>query len=114
MRFALLGNHPDGLAMAGALVASGRHQLLYHAEAGPPEGRWTADVKRAHDLEEILADPAVDMVLVASGPANRAAHLRRAMQSERHVVCVHPADHTPEVAYEVGMIQQDTRQAVVP
>src|SRR5262249_17400275 len=45
---------------------------------------------------------------------NRPAHLRRAMQSERHAVCVHPADHAPEVAYEVGMIREDTRQAAVP
>ena len=27
MRFALLGNHPDALEMACALVDSGRHQL---------------------------------------------------------------------------------------
>src|ERR671935_236752 len=27
MRFALLGNHPDGVAMACALVDSGRHRL---------------------------------------------------------------------------------------
>ena len=27
MRFALLGNHPDGLAFAAALVATGRHTL---------------------------------------------------------------------------------------
>src|SRR5436305_1664921 len=27
MRFALLGSHPDGLAMAGALEQTGRHEL---------------------------------------------------------------------------------------
>ena len=27
MRFALLGDHPDGRATAAALVASGRHEL---------------------------------------------------------------------------------------
>src|SRR5262245_53693759 len=114
MHFALLGNHPDGLGMADALVASGRHRLLYHAGEGPAgAGRWP-EARRVHDLEEVLADPAVEVVLVASGPANRPAHLRRAVQSERHAVCVHPADHAPEVAYEVGMIREDTRQAAVP
>jgi hypothetical protein len=111
MRFALLGSHPDGLEMAAALIASGRHSLLYHAAARP---HFPAGVRPASDLEEVLADPAVEMVLVASGPAQRPAHLRRALQSERHVLCVHPADHTPEVAYEAGMLQQDTRQLLLP
>ena len=117
MRFALLGNHVDGLELAGALVASGRHQLLYHAGASDDPAlrrRWPEGVKQVHDLEEVLADPAVEMVLVASSPANRPTHLRRAMQSERHVVCVHPADDRPDIVYEAGMIQQDTRQALVP
>src|SRR5262249_27299314 len=70
--------------------------------------------RQVHDLEEILADPEVELVVVASSPAHRAAHLRRAVQSERHVVCVHPSSDTPDAAYEAGMIQQDTRLALVP
>ncbi len=116
MRFALLGNHVDGLALTAAMVASGRHQLLYHA--GPADSVFREHlppgIRQVHDLEEILADPDVELVVVASGPANRAAHLRRAVQSERHVVCVHPSSDTPDAAYEVGMIQQDTRLALVP
>ena len=54
MRFALLGDHPDGRAMADALVASGRHERAAHAAAA--------------DLEEVLADPAVMAVIVAGGP----------------------------------------------
>src|SRR5262249_18459928 len=117
MRFALLGNHVDGLELAGALVASGRHQLLYHAATAIDPSfreRLPAGTLQVHDLEEILADPEVEMVLVASGPANRAAHLRRAAQSERHAFCAPPADDTPDAAYEVGMILEDTRHALVP
>src|SRR5262249_4603085 len=66
------------------------------------------------DIEEVLADPAVDAVIVAGSLAVRASQLRRALQSERHVLCVHPADIVPDIAYEAAMIQQDTRRALVP
>jgi predicted dehydrogenase len=117
MRFALLGDHPDGLDMARALVESGRHRLI--AYCGPAVGReylrrWGLDAEPVSDLEEVLADPAVDALIVAGGPADRAAQLRRALQSERHVLCVHPADQTPDVAYEALMIQGDTHQVLLP
>src|SRR5205807_9081695 len=66
------------------------------------------------DLEEVLADPSIEAVIVASGPGVRPDHLRRALQSERHVLCVHPADQTPDVAYEAAMIQGDTRCVLMP
>jgi predicted dehydrogenase len=117
MRFALLGNHPDGLDMAYCLTASGRHAIV--AVTSPTLdadqlARLGESVRRVGDLEEVLADPAVEGVIVASGPANRAAHLRRALQSERHVLCVHPPDSTPDLAYEAAMIRQDTGFALLP
>jgi hypothetical protein len=117
MRFALLGDHPDGLDMARALAASGRHELT--AYSGPPVGaeylrRWGLIARTVPDLEEVLADPAIDAVLVAGGPAIRASQLRRALQSERHVLCVHPADGGPDAAYEALMIQGDTAKVLMP
>jgi predicted dehydrogenase len=117
MRFALLGDHPDGLDMARALVESGRHELTVYS--GPPVGaehlrRWDIRPRLVGDLEEVLADPVVEAVLVAGGTADRPAQLRRALQSERHVLCVHPADQGPDIAYEAGMIQTDTRCLAVP
>src|SRR5262245_9851923 len=157
MRFALLGDHPDGVAVAGALVDSGRHQLV--AVSGGPDldtfvrlgGAWGAQhseavlpgsavegvaagpslaavsagpdeealarlggPRRVSDVEGVLADPAVEAVIVAGPPAARLAQLRRALQSERPVLCVHPADEKPDGAYEAAMIQADTRQALVP
>src|SRR5262245_1807755 len=110
MRFALLGDHPDGLEMACALVESGRHELA--AYTGPPvsteyQRRWGEKCKRVADLEEVLADPAVDAVIVAGSPANRPQQLRRALQSERHVLCVHPAASTLDAPYEAAMLQAD-------
>lgn len=117
MRFALLGNHPDGLSMARALAATGQHVLV--AYAGPVPGFETLrqaglNPKGTSDLEEVLADPAVEAVIVAGNPGDRAVQLRRALQSERHVLCVHPADQAPDIAYEAAMIQTDTRQVLLP
>src|SRR5205814_877542 len=113
MRFALLGNEDEGVALARAMVDSGRHRLVYVTSA-PQDRPWPDDVRRVNDLEEVLADPEVDAVIVASSLANRAAHLRRALQSERTVLCLHPVDTRPDAAYEAGMIQQDTRQLLLP
>jgi hypothetical protein len=117
MHFALLGDHPDGLDMARALVESGRHELLLFS--GAPVAaeflrRWGINARPVGDVEEILADPAIDGVIVAGKPADRAATLRRALQAERHVLCIHPADDSPDIAYEAAMIQADTRVLLLP
>jgi predicted dehydrogenase len=114
MRFALLGDHPDGLEMADALVASGRHQVLA-CTGRPPDAavlRWGA--RRVADLEEVLADPAIEAVIVAGTAVNRPEQLRRSVQSERHVLCVHPPDQTPEIAYEASLIRNDTGCVLLP
>jgi predicted dehydrogenase len=117
MRFALLGDHPDGLDLARALAESGRHEVATYT--GPAAGaealrRRGLTFRRVGDLEEVLADPAIEAVIVAGSLADRPGQLRRALQSERHVLCVHPADQTPDIAYEAAMIQGDTRRVLLP
>jgi predicted dehydrogenase len=115
MHFALLGGDPDGLEMASALVESGCHVLAaYTTPAAEHLRRWGAGARRVGDVEEVLADPAVDLVIVAGGPGVRPAQLRRALQSERHVLCAHPADQSPEAAYEAAMLQKDTGCVLLP
>jgi predicted dehydrogenase len=116
MRFALLGNHPDGVEMACALAESGRHQVVAYTVSVEEATlrRWGGIAKKVGDIEEVLADPAVDTVIVAGHPTNRPAQLRRALQSERDVLCVHPADQTPEIAYEAAMLQSDTKHVLLP
>src|SRR5207244_302514 len=111
------GDHPDGLALARALAASGRHQIItYHGPAAGAEALRRAGVepRRVGDLEEVLAHPGVAVVIVARRPADRPGQLRRALQSERHGLCVHPADKTPDIAYEAAMIQGDTKCVLLP
>lgn len=117
MNFALLGDHEDGLGMARALAASGRHQLGIYCGPAGGVGRLQAlglASPRVGDVEEVLADPSIEMVIVASRLADRPALLRRALQSERHVLCVHPADQTPDIAYEAALMQGDTHTVLLP
>jgi predicted dehydrogenase len=116
MRFALLGNHPDGLELTRALVQTGRHELTAYTSPLPPAllELCGARAVRSGDLEEILANPGVDLVVVASSADHRPDHLRRALQSERHVLCVYPPDQSPEVAYEAALIQQDVHRVLLP
>ncbi len=117
MRFALLGDHVDGLAMARALAESERHELAVFS--GSPVGweylrRWNLACRRVGDLEEVLADPKLTAVIVAGSAADRPNQLRRALQAEFHVLCVHPADDSPDIAYEAAMIQADTHKLLFP
>jgi predicted dehydrogenase len=117
MRFAVAGDHADGLQMALALTATGRYEA--GAYTGPQAGAQVlaehgVSVRAIRDFEEVLADPAIDLVIVGGKAANRAQQLRRALQAERHVLCVYPPDCTPDIAYEAAMIRQDTAKVLLP
>jgi predicted dehydrogenase len=114
MRFALLGSHPDGLALADSLLATGRHELIAYTTAPPGAADRWGSARLRSDLEEVLADPSVEAVIVAGTAVNRPQQLRRALQSERHVLCVQPVDQTPEVGYEAALIRQDTGYVLLP
>jgi predicted dehydrogenase len=103
------------VALACALAETGRHQIVAFSARLPDDirQRWPG-ARSVRDLEEVLADPAVDAVLVAGHIGDRPLQLRRALQAERHVFCVHPPDRTPELAYEAGMIRQDVRCVLLP
>lgn len=117
MNFALLGDHPDGLDMARALVESGRYRLRSYA--GSVIGaeylrRWQLDFGLEGDVEDIFADPAIALVIVADRLDNRFGLVRRALQSEKHVLCVHPLSSSPDAAYEAALLQKEKGCALFP
>src|SRR4051794_34261837 len=104
MRFAILGDHPDGWAVARAATAGGGHRGTPYcgprpAAELPPD--WLG-LSVVPDLEEVLADPEVEAVIVAGRPGERLDQLRRVLQSERSAFCVHPVDRKPDGAYEIN------------
>jgi predicted dehydrogenase len=117
MRFLLLGDHPDGVALAEALAREPGQELTAYAGPAHAATRFSQQglaVRTLRDPETALALVEVDAVLVADELSFRPPMLRRALQSEKHVLCVHPADLSPDIAYEAMMIQQDTRKQLVP
>jgi predicted dehydrogenase len=117
MRFALLGDHPDGLNLARAVASSQQHELRLYS--GPAAGlqhleRHGLAPRLVADLEEVLADAQLDAVIVAGSTSERPVQLRRALQSECHVLCVHPCDASPNLACEAAMIQADTNRVLLP
>src|SRR5262245_34592284 len=111
MQIGLIGSHPDGLAVAQALSATGRYTLA--AFAGPANAPVGA-AERIEDIESLLALRELELIIVADELAHRADTLRRAVQSDRHVLCVQPADMLPDITYEVAMIQEETRKLLLP
>jgi hypothetical protein len=107
MRFALVGGHPDGRAFAEAAVAAG-HELAVCCDTQFPNVRTTGDV------EELLADPGIDAVIVAVEISRRLDIARRVLQSERSAAVVHPVDVKPDGAYELAMLAGDTHQVLLP
>jgi predicted dehydrogenase len=117
MHFALLGDHADGIAMVRALLASGRHVLKTYtgsSAGGEALKRLGISCKAIRDLEEVLADPDIEAVIVATEGIEGQVQLRRALQSERHVLCIHPLDHSTDIVYEMAMIQEDTHRVLLP
>jgi predicted dehydrogenase len=117
MRFALLGNDPDGVEMACALAESGRHEWVAYTKAAGEEEfihRGAGRPRRIADAEEILADPSVELVIVAGPLEVRPVQLQRAVQSERHVLCAYPPDRTPAAAYVVAMMQENSDFLLLP
>jgi hypothetical protein len=116
MRFAILGNHAEGWQLAAALRDTGRHEIVAYAGL-PPNDQIRADwtnIRFGTDIEDVLADPQVEAVIIASPITSRLDHLRRALQSERPAFCVHPVDTKPDGGHEIHMLQGDVHQVVVP
>jgi predicted dehydrogenase len=112
MRIALIGDHPDGRQFARALAAGG-HEIAAYC-GGLRLVDEFAGIRVTRDVEEILADPGVEAVIVGSKIDLRGEHLRRVLQSERHALCVHPVARSPDSAYEAAMLRGDTGVVLLP
>jgi predicted dehydrogenase len=112
MRIALIGDHPDGRQFARALAARGHEIAAYCGHLSRLDE--FAGIRVTRDVEEILADPGIEAVVVGSTIELRAEHLRRVLQSERHALCVHPVARSPDSAYEAAMLRGDTGVVLLP
>src|SRR5204863_8387534 len=114
-RFAISGGHAAGWAVGRVLAAAGHELVVYQGETPLEIARQLSPgVRRQTDLEEILADPQVEAVIVATSADTRLDVLRRALQSERPALCVDPVDRRPDGGYASNRLQGDLHEVVLP
>src|SRR3954454_2864817 len=68
----------------------------------------------ARDLEEGLASPGLDLVLVGGPLDLRGEALRRAAAEGLAIICLHPPGEDSEAYYQVALSKSETGALVVP
>jgi len=112
MRIALIGNHPEGVALAAALrsEAGGVVAAVVDGEIG---GVFPG-AEILTDIDELCARTDLDLVIVAGPLQRRGLQLRRVLQSRFHALCVTTAADTPDLAYEASLILHETGKMALP
>ncbi|MCS7016258.1 MAG: hypothetical protein NZM42_09125 [Gemmatales bacterium] len=115
-RLALIGDHPWARAVVEAVQRRGGCLCVC---AGPASlttwaVRWAPQVIVSDDAAFVLSQPEVDLVILADAWPFRAQLLLQAVQLDRSVLVVHPADRNLEVYYVVQLALEERRFPVWP
>ncbi|HYZ64694.1 MAG TPA: inositol 2-dehydrogenase [Acetobacteraceae bacterium] len=95
IRFALLGCGRIGRVHAGAIAAHPRAQLAACFDVDPAAAQEVAAGHGAHvagSVDEVLSDPAIGAVVIASATPTHVELLTRAAQAGKKVFCEKPID----------------------
>ena len=119
MKIALLGVDAEMLAVARALLQTGRHQIagLYSDEhEAAAVASLAFQVPISSSWESLLTGQVADLVLVACAADEDilANQLRKLVQADVPLVVSHPILQSMLVCYELDMIRQDTRSPIWP
>lgn len=104
---ALLGAGFIGQVHAKNLVENPDAELSYVYDADPERARATAGrfgSTAAGSVEQVLADPAVDAVVIASSTNTHASLLKAASKAGKAVFCEKPIDLSLDVAAEAASV----------
>lgn len=110
MNVLILGDGPDELAWARALIHHPEHRLV----AACPGFKDWPDLPGGHDLNAALAIAEVDAVIVGGGPELRGEALRRAAGEGLAIIALHPPGPNTDPYYHVALSRQETGALVVP
>ncbi len=106
------GNYAKGILLPAVDAASGVRKVAISTATGP-SARRTAErhgyAKCTTDSAEVLADPAVNLVFVATQHASHAALAARALRAGKAVWLEKPAAITPEQLAELETALAETR-----
>jgi myo-inositol 2-dehydrogenase/D-chiro-inositol 1-dehydrogenase len=112
MNVLILGNGDEELAWARWLKSHSEHRL---DAAFPGFGEAAlAGIARARDLEDALARPGIEVVIVGGPVDFRGEALRRAAAEGFAIVALHPPGHDSEAYYQVALSREETGAVIVP
>jgi myo-inositol 2-dehydrogenase/D-chiro-inositol 1-dehydrogenase len=110
MNFLIVGDGPQELAWARALLSHPEHRLA----AACPGFKGLPDVPGGPDFDAALAVAGVDAAIVGGEPGLRAEALRRVAGAGLPVLCLHPPGPDADAYYQVALSRQETGAVVAP
>ena len=110
MNILILGDGPDELAWAYAIVEHPEHRLA----AACPGFKSLSDVPGGNDLDTALALPGIEAVICGGDIVLRAEGLRRAASTGMRAVALHPPGPNADPYYQVALSRQENAAIVVP
>jgi len=112
MNVVILGNGIEELGWASWLLARTEHRLdaAFPGFSDPA----LAGVPVARDLDDALARPGIDTVIVGGPIEQRGEALRRAAAEGLAIICLHPPGADSEAYYQVALSRSETGAVIVP
>jgi predicted dehydrogenase len=112
MNVLILGDGEEELAWARWLLGRPEHRL----DAAYPgfADASMAGIPAPRDLEDALARPGLDAVIVGGPIESRGESLRRAAAEGFGIICLHPPGDDSEAYYQVALSREETGAAIVP
>ena len=112
MHVLILGDGEEELAWARWLMERPGHRLDA-AYPGFPDPTM-AGITAARDLEDALARPGIDAVIVGGPLESRGEWLRRAAAEGHAIIALHPPGPDSEAYYQVALSREETGATIVP
>jgi myo-inositol 2-dehydrogenase/D-chiro-inositol 1-dehydrogenase len=112
MNVLILGDGEEELAWARWVLGCGEHRLAAAFPGFAEPGM--AGVPAPQDLDDALARPGLDAVLVGGPIEVRGEYLRRAAAEGLAVICLHPSGIDSEAYYQVALSRTETGAVIVP
>jgi predicted dehydrogenase len=112
MNVLILGDGEEELAWARWLMERPEHRLDA-AYPGSPDAVM-AGIPTPRDLEDALARPGLDVVIVGGPLESRGEWLRRAAAEGFAIIALHPPGPDSEAYYQVALSREETGATIVP
>lgn len=119
MKFALLGVDDQALSIMRAVLESPADELIWAGELGESRdeiARLSPAARLDEPWENLLADSAADVVIVAASDGDEEAaadRLRRLVQAGKALLVSHPVHPSMLIGYELDMIRPDSGASIL-